>query len=169
MLTAGLVLAYGAAITSLGLALATWVAALGRAIALGVTAYVFVSLGLPVVPQVIARSNWGLLLAFGSPFVGVGTLTEEMEHGHAGFPISFLVCNSCWMIAYAVIAAALLWLTLLTFDRRMGRVSNRQLPSAGRGIPPAPRFATALGVGLPTPPQPPLISRSPDTPVAESR
>jgi ABC-type transport system involved in multi-copper enzyme maturation permease subunit len=168
MLTAGLVLSYGAAITSLGLALATWVTALGRAIALGVTAYVFVSLGLPVVVQVIARSNWGLFLAFGSPFVGVGTLTEEMEHGHAGFPISFLVCNSCWMVAYAVIAAGLLWRTLLTFDRRLGRVSDRNQPRVAGGIRPAPRPVTALSARLQIPSQR-LIARSPDTPVAESR
>ena len=38
----GLMLAYGAAITSLGLALATWVSRLGRAVALCVTAYVAV-------------------------------------------------------------------------------------------------------------------------------
>ena len=36
----GLVLAYGAAITSLGLAAATWVRRLGRAVALCVTSYV---------------------------------------------------------------------------------------------------------------------------------
>jgi ABC-type transport system involved in multi-copper enzyme maturation permease subunit len=167
LLMAGLVLAYGAAITSLGLALATWVAGLGRAIAMGVTAYVFISFGLPIIVQVIARSNWGLLLACASPYLGVATLTQEMEHGHVGIPISFLVSNAWSMVAYAIVAAGLLWLTLLTFDRRLGRVSDRRQPSAGRGIRPAPRPATALVAGLQMPP--PLTVRSPDTPIAESR
>jgi ABC-type transport system involved in multi-copper enzyme maturation permease subunit len=168
MLMAGLVLAYGAAVTSLGLALATWVAALGRAVALGVTAYVFISVGFPVVVQMIARNNWGLFLACASPFLGVVTLTQEMEGVHAVDTVPFLVCNVCWMVAYAVVAAGLLWLTLLTFDRRLGRVSDRNQPSAWRGIRAAPRLATALGTGLPIPPQP-LISRPSDTPIAESR
>jgi ABC-type transport system involved in multi-copper enzyme maturation permease subunit len=165
MLMAGLALAYGAAITSLGLALATWVAALGRAVALGVTAYVFISVGFPLVVQMIARSNWGLFLACASPFLGVVTLTQEMEGVHAANTVPFLVCNACWMVAYAVVAAALLWLTLLTFDRRLGRASDRNRPSAWRRIRAAPRLATALGTGFPIPPQP-LIARSPDTPIA---
>jgi ABC-type Na+ efflux pump permease subunit len=76
-------------------------------------------------------------------------------------------CDACWMVAYFVVAAGLLWLTLLTFDRRLGRVSDRNQPGAWRGIRLAPQPAPAL-VGLPMPPQP-LIVRSPDTPIAESR
>ena len=45
LLMLGLILAYAAAITSLGLALATWVPRLGRAVAWSVTAYALAAIG----------------------------------------------------------------------------------------------------------------------------
>ena len=45
LLLLGLITAYCAVITSLGLALATWVSRLGRAVALCVSAYVVFSIG----------------------------------------------------------------------------------------------------------------------------
>ena len=87
VLMIGLILAYAAAITSLGLAVATWVPRLGRAITLSVLAYVLVAVGWPLVLQVLPdlpafrtnpfqpRPNWdGLCLA--SPFFGTYATTE---------------------------------------------------------------------------------------------
>ena len=56
-LVVGLVLAYGAAITSLGLALATWNRPLGRVLTLCVGAYVGVSAG--ILFMAVDREDWG--------------------------------------------------------------------------------------------------------------
>ena len=53
VLMIGLILAYAAAITSLGLAVATWIPRLGRVITMSVMAYVLVALGWPLVLQVL--------------------------------------------------------------------------------------------------------------------
>ncbi len=53
VLMIGLILAYAAAITSLGLAAATWVPRLGRVITVSVMAYVLVAAGWPLVLQVL--------------------------------------------------------------------------------------------------------------------
>ena len=53
VLMIGLILAYAAAITSLGLAVATWVPRLGRVITVSVMAYVLVAVGWPLVLQVL--------------------------------------------------------------------------------------------------------------------
>ena len=52
-----LIAAYGAAIISLGLALATWVSRLGRAVALCVTAYVGFSVGWLILIAFIGRGD----------------------------------------------------------------------------------------------------------------
>ena len=58
LLLPGLVLAYGAAITSLGLAAATWVRRLGRAVALCVTSYVLFLVGWPILRSCPPRVNF---------------------------------------------------------------------------------------------------------------
>jgi ABC-type transport system involved in multi-copper enzyme maturation permease subunit len=59
-LVTGLVVAYGAALTSLGLALATWVPRLGRAIALCVAAHVGVTVGWAVFTLLLTERTPGL-------------------------------------------------------------------------------------------------------------
>ena len=71
-------LAYGAAITSLGLALATWVSRLGRAIALCVTAYVGLVIGWPDAGDLCLRGLDGSrhqALVLGDPPYGAAFLT----------------------------------------------------------------------------------------------
>ena len=63
------ILSYGAVITSLGLALATWVSRLGRAVALCVTAYVGFSIG------------WTILFALTGPVRAGG---DGLDHGVSG-------------------------------------------------------------------------------------
>jgi ABC-type transport system involved in multi-copper enzyme maturation permease subunit len=127
-LVAGLVLAYGAAFNSLGLALATWIPRGGRALALSVGAVVVLTAAIPVAivlspPFVDDTSRF---LTMHSPFWGVGILSAVI--GHAAPPHFWpLVAYWAliWIIAYAVAAGALLLATLATFDRSLGRLSDR--------------------------------------------
>ena len=65
------ILSYGAVITSLGLALATWVSRLGRAVALCVTAYVGFSIGWTILFALTVRSGpAGTGLIMGCPAIG---------------------------------------------------------------------------------------------------
>jgi ABC-type transport system involved in multi-copper enzyme maturation permease subunit len=145
VLMIGLILAYSAAITSLGLALATWIPRLGRVITASVLAYVLVALGWPLVLQVLPglpafqpvayqmHSTWdGLWLA--SPFFGVYATTEwaaRWSHGTGlivtgGFGPSLAhedpFFSVVWIAVYAAIAWILAVATVRTFDRCLGRV-----------------------------------------------
>ncbi|MGP0067706.1 MAG: ABC transporter permease subunit [Isosphaeraceae bacterium] len=145
VLMIGLILAYAAAITSLGLAVATWVPRLGRVITVSVMAYVLVTVGWPVLLQVLPalpairaipfhqRPNWdGLCLA--SPFFGTYATTEwaarwsyspysyspwgsgpPLAHDDPSWPL-------IWIGAYSATALLLASATLRTFDRCLGRV-----------------------------------------------
>ena len=65
-------LSYGAAITSMGLALATWVPRLGRAIAINVVIFVLITIGWPLLLRI-------LHLASASGMAG-----DAMEHDGRG-------------------------------------------------------------------------------------
>jgi len=128
-----LLLAYGAAITSLGLALATWVSRLGRAVGLTVAAYVFVTVAwVFLVVSVFQRDNfYGPGLAMGSPFFGVafGTLAVDNEFsGPANIRNSIPGWELFWTFVHGMAACGLFAATLATFDRCLGRVTER--PSA---------------------------------------
>jgi hypothetical protein len=86
VLVVGLVVAYGAALTSLGLALATWVPRLGRAVGLCVAAHVGVTVGWVVLVAILTPRAPGLTgpgLASFSPFLGVMLPTLEVQMAKA--------------------------------------------------------------------------------------
>jgi ABC-type transport system involved in multi-copper enzyme maturation permease subunit len=122
-----LVLAYGAATASLGLALATWIRRYGRAIAASVTIYLLASIGFIMVPILTVSApgeeNIGVFLC-GSPFYGTAVLTAAVARE---FPqsISPQAWGFTWIIIYGVIALILYAATLLTFDRCLGRIPGR--------------------------------------------
>jgi ABC-type transport system involved in multi-copper enzyme maturation permease subunit len=145
VLMIGLLLAYAAAITSLGLAAATWVPRLGRVITLSVMAYILVAVGwpllllaLPTLPALQAipfygEENWdGLYLA--SPFFGIYATTEwasrpwyvSSNYSMRGFgaPLAHEepLWSLIWIGVYSAIARILVFATLRTFDRCLGRV-----------------------------------------------
>lgn len=113
----------GAAVTSLGLALATWIARPARAIALGVVIYLAVTVGWLLIIMTVARDNVGRAMAVVSPFFGPGQLAFDAGR-HGGDWESF-ASMPVWSIAYLVVAGILFALTLATFDRCLGRVSDR--------------------------------------------
>jgi ABC-type Na+ efflux pump permease subunit len=120
LLTLAFVLVCGAAVTSLGLAMATRCARLGRAVALTVTCYVLVTVGWLFMAIWIAHGPGSDTIGMASPFLLAGMLAADLcgpggMHEHLG-------SAAFWTTVYAVAAIALLAVTLLTFNRCLGRV-----------------------------------------------
>lgn len=128
-LIGGLIIAYGAAITSLGLALATWLPQMGRAIGLTTGLYIVVTIAaIPVGTSLVGHGPDGAGAGFAaaSPFWGVGfssaIFAEVTTPRHkVGLQAAWLVF---WIVAYGLIAVGLLLSTLYTFNRCLGRIDN---------------------------------------------
>jgi ABC-type transport system involved in multi-copper enzyme maturation permease subunit len=162
ILMIGLILAYAAAITSAGLALATWVPRLGRVVSISVLAYVLITVGWPLLLQVLASlpafqtrpweppPEWhGLALA--SPFFGIYSTTEQAcwlwgttgIFSPSGIMERFSTVNPLWPLfwigVYSTVATVLMYATLRTFDRCLGRNSERAESArpGGRALSPA--------------------------------
>jgi len=129
VLVVGLVVAYGAALTSLGLALATWVPRLSRAVGLCVAAHVGVTVGWVVFVALLTPGAPGLTgpgLASFSPFLAVMLPTLEMQmaspvRSQWGEVVGWV---AFWTLADAALAAVLLKAVLVTFNRCLGRVDG---------------------------------------------
>ena len=120
LMTLIFVFACGAAITGLGLAMATWCARIGRAVALTVSCYVLVAVGWMFMGiwYQSGPGQEGLMMA--SPFFFAGELAADLcntgnERGHIGWAVF-------WTFVYGMAALAFLGATLATFNRRLGRV-----------------------------------------------
>jgi ABC-type transport system involved in multi-copper enzyme maturation permease subunit len=128
ILVIGLILAFGAALTSLGLALATWTPRLGRAVAATVAVYLVVTVGWLFLVGAITANVSGTFapgLASGSPFFGTIFPLIQMQGKN---PTEWVECVSWlifWIHFYGVIAAVLLAATLASFDRCLGRIPDR--------------------------------------------
>ena len=149
VLIGGLVVAYGAAITSLGLALATWLPRMDRAIGLTAGLYVVVLIAaVPVGMNLFGKGPSGASDGFAaaSPFWGVG-FSSAMFGGNAG-PGHEIGRHAAWLVfwivAYGLVAIGLLLATLKTFNRCLGRIDNR-LPAKQ----PLPRLARKPATWLP--------------------
>jgi hypothetical protein len=137
-----LVLAYGAVITSLGLAVATWVGRFGRAIALCVSIYVVFLIGWPilVVLGLAGHSEDAVITRVMMADPPMGTLYGTMCVSSANNPIDGVpnreetaVWMAVWIVVDIVIAALLFLATLATFDRCLGRIPDE---GARPGRPP---------------------------------
>lgn len=150
------IIAYGAFIASMGLALATWVPRLGRAVALCVAGDLFLTVGLFFIILMIVRGPDGeRMLAF-TPFGGPAILTVDAGGQMpmrrtpwlSGTSFDFLSQYS-WeilsIILYSSGAAVLLWATFRTFDRCLGRATPNArgplLPVVLHPIAPTPAVA----------------------------
>jgi ABC-type transport system involved in multi-copper enzyme maturation permease subunit len=142
----GLILTYGAALTSLGLALATWLSRLGRALALTVSIHVFLTVAVPLIGMTVSdgsRDSIIFSMIMVSSFWGPGLLTVSLEQRNFDHFQSLVFGGIFWIHFCAAASAVLLIATARMFDRRMGRIS--ELPS-----PPVrnPRLATAPAPAL---------------------
>jgi ABC-type transport system involved in multi-copper enzyme maturation permease subunit len=141
----GLISAYCAVITSLGLVVATWVSRLGRAVALTVSTYVLFSIGWIVLPLLVAipfgsNGSFLVLLVMGSPLYGTPVATMAVAPGALqlpGGPNSTAVTLGAlmWILAHGAGALLLFQAALASFDTCLGRVSEvtaRSIPFAGK-------------------------------------
>ena len=129
-------LAFGAAITSMGLALATWIPRFGRAVVINMLIFGLFAIGWPVVvvtliaPQLaeLRKSGWithdesiqsGLLTLnpIAAPILALDWLT--MSDGSPPWIISLFALT--WSALAGASAAVMFWATVKTFDRCMGR------------------------------------------------
>ena len=144
-------LASGAMIVSLGLALATWVRRLGRAVALSVIAFFLVGLGWVFLVEILFRQftnvqtvdwieKYGWLRDCASSISPIGGPMRPIE---MLLGIEFHRRRLIWLgtgvviLIKAVIAGLLLWLTIKTFDRCLGRVPE----SRSSALLPTPRVS----------------------------
>ena len=104
VLLLALVLAYSVAIASLGLALATWVSRLGRAVAICVSIVVGFSVGWMFLIMSLFRPDYlGIPLIMGSPLYGTAAATSWSPRGRT---------MSVGRDARSVTAGALLWILI---------------------------------------------------------
>ncbi len=107
----------GAAITSLGLAMATWLPRVGSAVAATVSIYLAITVGLSFT-LLWAPPHNGLVMA--SPFAWTFLVTWKTTA--RSFPFHFVAPWAIyWVLIMAIAAVALLIATLATFDRKLGR------------------------------------------------
>ena len=124
-LLVGTILAHGAVLTSVGLALATWIKRPGRAIAISVCVFVLAGVAWPVLVKVyLTRSgNLSSGIAALSPIWVATQLGEHLAHSSHRLP-EFLWWVAFWDIAVVSLAVGLLWLTVRTFDQGFGAFPN---------------------------------------------
>jgi hypothetical protein len=148
VLIGALIVAYGAAITSLGLALATWLPRMGRAVGLTAGLYLAVLIGAVPLAMMLFGDGAGEAgpgLASASPMWGVGfssalfggVATSRHSVGEQAAWVAF------WTGVYVLVASGLLLATLATFDRCLGRMGPGRRP-----------FTRRLFAASPNPPSP---------------
>jgi ABC-type transport system involved in multi-copper enzyme maturation permease subunit len=163
LLYVGLMAAYGAALTSLGLALATWIGRFGRAVTAMVIVYALVTIGWMAVTVIAFGEGDPVVrgLAAASPFYGIGGLTATLSRDTFSEPGNFQVWIVIWTVVYTLAAAGLCVATYGTFDRCLGRMTGprRKAPRTDGTItaehpPPAPPSESAASAST-KPPAPP--------------
>jgi ABC-type transport system involved in multi-copper enzyme maturation permease subunit len=124
-LVAATVLAHGAAVTGLGIALATWIPRLDRALILSAAASVLLTVAwVPLAVFIFGSNSLALGLASASPFLGVGVLTTEIAGASDSVWPVRVSWALFWILCASTIALALLGMTLATFDRCLGRITR---------------------------------------------
>jgi ABC-type transport system involved in multi-copper enzyme maturation permease subunit len=118
------ILAHGAVLTSIGLALATWTKRQTRAIAGSVCAFVLIAVALPILMTIIFSGEFGQGLASLSPIAVLGEMADQLTMRMPRLP-KLLWWIGFWDVSIAALAIGLLWLTGRTFDVAFGRILER--------------------------------------------
>ena len=134
---AALIVSYGAALTSLGVGLATWVPRMGRAVGLSVGIYTGMTFGWIFLSLLFlnGRGNDDIGFAAASPLMGVGVYSNAIADVGPDDYRSMSAWIIFWTLAYAGVALGLLLLTINTFDRCLGRIEEVE---PGIDEPPGP-------------------------------
>jgi ABC-type transport system involved in multi-copper enzyme maturation permease subunit len=128
-LIVALVLAYGAVVTSLGLALATWQPRLGRAVGFSVSAYLTLAVIYPTIALMTVRTGPDdTLFLWVSPFFGMFLPMGWVTWRVTSFIGGRFIVMTVWVVLTSAVAYGLLRWTLATFDRHLGRVPEFEGP-----------------------------------------
>ena len=131
-----LLLAYCVVIASLGLAIATWVSRLGRAVAICVSIVVGLSVGWTfLIMSLFSPDHVGIPLIMASPLYGTAAAASTVTPSNhvIGGEWKYSVAGAIlWTFIHSSTAVALFALTLVTFDRCIGRMRESSIRSAAR-------------------------------------
>ncbi len=119
------ILAHGALIASIGVALAVWVKQQSRAIAASVAIAVLISAGWPIFVGVSRMGPAGGGMLCLSPVVTAMLFTETLSNRYGPHAQRLFWSTAFWDIECFALALGLLWLTVRTFDRCIGRLPER--------------------------------------------
>ena len=140
VLVVATVLAQGAAVTSLGIALAVWVPRLDRALTLSAAVAVFFTVAWIPLMFLFCRDDraLGMGLAAASPLFGVGVLTSEIVDASPATWGQRSGWSLFWVVIGSSASLAFLGAALATFDSCMGRIRSTAFTgsSGGRRRPP---------------------------------
>jgi ABC-type transport system involved in multi-copper enzyme maturation permease subunit len=119
------ILAHGAAITSIGLLLATWIPRQSRAIGISVTLFVVIAIGWPLVIQASSSGRQGPPRGAAlSPIFAVEVLVDELSGPEDRFR-DILWEVTAWDAGVILTAIGLMGWTARSFDRCLGRMAER--------------------------------------------
>ena len=128
------VVAHGALIASIGLALAVWSKRQGRAIAGSIGAFVMITAAWPIFALVIS-DNRGLpedKVSMLSPVVTCAAFVPYLTSRLYGYVNPLLAPSTFWAGEVFTVALGILWLTFRTFDHCFDRMSDDpRSPSIG--------------------------------------
>jgi hypothetical protein len=142
------ILAHGAAITGLGLALAIWIRRQSRAIAMSVTLFVTIAVAWPMLartmsgaasgPETMGRMAW-------SPLYVIAAILEALAWPETNAARDLMMAAAVRAACVVVASLLVLCATIRTFDRCMARMPERGWPPRSPSRPPAP----ARGASVP--------------------
>jgi hypothetical protein len=119
------ILAHGALITSVGLALAVWIKRQSRAIAFSVGSFVLVTAAWPIFVQISFHAGLGGHLASLSPVVACTAFVSVFTTRRYGIVGGILWSGAFWAVEVFALAMGMLWLTVRTFDGCFDRIPDR--------------------------------------------
>ena len=123
-----LILVQGAAIVSLGLALATWIKRPGVAVMISISLLMASIVCWPLFQSLRSTVRNEGQFSLGSPFFNIGYSTfvlQAINRNRAGMSLDqHTVWMLGWAIFYGAVALGLYLATRLTFDRCLGRISD---------------------------------------------
>jgi ABC-type transport system involved in multi-copper enzyme maturation permease subunit len=144
LFVASYVLVAGAAVTSLGIAMAIWHSRLGRAVGLTVTLYVLVAVGWLFMALAKGPSPGFEDVSMGSPFFWTGQITFDCCNGQGA--LKHMPAAIFWLFITSFAALGFLKAGLATFNRCLGRVETAPAPlRTRRRSPVAPIAAKPIG------------------------
>jgi ABC-type transport system involved in multi-copper enzyme maturation permease subunit len=117
-----LILAQGASLTSLGLALATWVRRPGQAVIFSALFYMLLAVGWLVLIAALSPPGSALGIAVASPLYGPIYLSRGVAADRYGTAADCWFWGIFWVVVHTAAAIGLFIATWSAFDRRVGRM-----------------------------------------------